>query len=131
MGQELQGTCLEAVLRLVSSLFSLRPEPFSKDAFVHSLTRLRKQQLFIAKNIILLGGQLTHIIGRWREELKAPLSANTTPVLLPLGKMGSFNTWCQMTIKGARWSTIQIKRQSSPGGSSFQQMGRSLPILLM
>lgn len=128
--QELQGTCLEAVLRIVSSLFSLRPEPFPKDVFIHSLTRLRKQQLFIAKNIILWGGQLMHIIGRWREELKAPLSANTTPVLLPLGKMGSF-TSCQMTIKGARWSTVQIKRQSSPGGSSFQQMGRSLPILLM
>ena len=82
--QELQGTCLEAVL------FIVRPEPFSKDAFIHPLTRLRKRQLFIAKNIILLGGQLMHIIGRWREELKAPLSANTTPVLLPLGKMGLF-----------------------------------------
>lgn len=32
------GTCLEAVFCIVRSLFSLGPEQFSKDAFIHSLT---------------------------------------------------------------------------------------------
>lgn len=32
------GTCLEAVFCIVNSLFSLRPEGFSRDAFIHSLT---------------------------------------------------------------------------------------------
>lgn len=32
------GTCLEAMFGIVSSLFSLGLEQFSKDAFIHTLT---------------------------------------------------------------------------------------------
>lgn len=43
------GTCLETVFCIVSSLFLLRLEQFPKDAFIHSLTRLRTHELFILR----------------------------------------------------------------------------------
>lgn len=77
---ELQGTGLAVVLCIVSSPFLLRPEQFSKDTFIYPLTRLRKHELCTVKNMILLGGQLMHIIGR-QGSFQSPTTCQSHPLV--------------------------------------------------
>lgn len=93
------------------------PAQFSKDAFIHSLTRLRAHELFMLRILFYwVGNQCILFGGRGNSEALPPDNTGTQ-WLAEWSSKG--------TLKTSYSGQQRDYSARPPSGSSFQQMGRS------